>query len=102
MVNLNHSAPMLSGVCSQLARMFGCNVWALRIIFIVLLLVKTLVAVVAYAILALLFHASDRYRSPKPAQGDGNRAEPANYSPANRKFADLDRRFREWEESLGR
>ena len=101
MVNLNHSAPMLSGVCSQLARIFGCNVWALRLIFIVLLLVKTLLAVVAYAILALVFHAAGRYRDPKSNHGGGNQAEPADYSPANQKFADLDRRFREWEESLG-
>ena len=102
MVNLNHSAPLLAGVCSQLAKTFGCSVWALRAVFIVLLLVKTLFAVVAYAVLALLFQAGERFRNAEATAPFERPEASAEFSPVNRKLAELDRRFREWENSLGR
>ena len=50
---------LLAGVCSGIARALGWNVWALRALFVIFLVVKTLWAVIAYAALALVFHFRD-------------------------------------------
>ena len=84
---------LLAGVCAGTARAFGWNVWALRALFVIFLLVKTLWAVLAYAALALLFH----FR-PEPG---GRRSEKDLGSPElaarNRRIADLEKRFRDLE-----
>jgi len=49
---------LLAGVCAGIARTFNWNVWVLRALFIGFLMIKTLAAVVVYAILALVFHFS--------------------------------------------
>jgi len=94
------TTPLLAGVCSRFAGMLRFNVWALRAVFIVLLLAKTVLAVIVYGILALLFHALDRRRdravaSPEPSCEDLSRS-----TPYAERMSDLDRRFRAWEQSL--
>jgi phage shock protein PspC (stress-responsive transcriptional regulator) len=94
------TTPLLAGVCSRFASTLHFNVWALRAVCIVLLLAKTILAVIVYGILALLFHALDRRRdraiaTPEPPRD--NLAHPGRYSE---RISDLDKRFREWEQSL--
>lgn len=93
--------PLLAGACSRLAQICHFNAWAVRAIFVLLLLTKTLVAVVAYGLLALAFQLADRYRGAgldeageKPSGG------PSQSTYHDHHLADLDRRFREWEDSL--
>jgi len=97
-----NTTPLLAGVCSRFASLLHFNVWALRAVFIVLLLAKTVLAVVVYGALALLFHAADRRRRPQDAdhaQAPANAPQP---DPRDEHITDLDRRFREWERSLGK
>jgi phage shock protein PspC (stress-responsive transcriptional regulator) len=94
------TTPLLAGVCSRFASMLHFNVWALRAVFIVLLLAKTVLAVFAYGILALLFHTLDRHRDrafagPEPGCDDLSRP-----TPYSERLSDLDRRFRAWEQTL--
>ena len=41
-----NTTPLLAGVCSRFATLLHFNVWALRAVFIVLLLAKTLLVVI--------------------------------------------------------
>lgn len=101
MVNLSTTTPLLAGVCAQLADLFRFNAWVLRAIFILLLLTKTLVAVVAYGLLALGFQLADSYRRrPGDVPAEESPASPPKRQYHNPKLAELDRRFREWEDSL--
>lgn len=96
------TSPLLAGVCSRFARTLHFNVWALRAVCIVLLLAKTILAVIVYGILALLFHALDRRRDRSVATPEPSRDNPA-HSDSGRyseRISDLDKRFREWEQSL--
>jgi phage shock protein PspC (stress-responsive transcriptional regulator) len=92
MMNRGEGA-LLAGVCAGTARIFGWNVWALRALFVVFLLVKTLWALLAYAALALLFH----FR----AGAGGGSDEPGLGSPElaarERRIAELEQRFRDLE-----
>lgn len=45
---------LLAGVCAELARRLGWNVWALRVLFTAGLLVQTLPTAVVYGVLALI------------------------------------------------
>ncbi|MEJ2382914.1 MAG: PspC domain-containing protein [Xanthomonadales bacterium] len=85
---------LLAGVCAGTARAFDWNVWALRALFVVFLLVKTLWAVLAYAALAVLFHF-------RPAPG-GRRPKDDLGSPElaarNRRITELEQRFRDLED----
>ena len=89
-VNRNEGA-LLAGVCSGIARAFNWNVWVLRALFVVFLLVKTLWAVIAYAALALLFHFGREHRERK--HGNGGLASPE-LSERSRRIRDLEERFR--------
>jgi phage shock protein PspC (stress-responsive transcriptional regulator) len=103
---LANPSPLLAGVCSRLATLLGCNVWALRAVFIVILLVKTFWAAVVYTLLALVFQAAGRL---SPRAGSDEEEEPAREtsdwtadSARNQRIRDLDRRFRAWEETLNK
>jgi phage shock protein PspC (stress-responsive transcriptional regulator) len=88
---------LLAGVCAGIAHKLGWNVWALRVLFVVFLLVKTLWAVAAYAVLALAMHLfGDRWPG-KERQREGGSGELASPELAgrNRRIADLERRFRD-------
>jgi phage shock protein PspC (stress-responsive transcriptional regulator) len=86
----------LAGVCSRLARALGWNVWAIRALFVVFLLVKTLWAVVAYAGLALTLHVLDRHE--RDGSGEPGGLSSPELSARNQRISDLERRFRDLEE----
>ena len=86
---------MLAGVCADIAARFGWNVWALRALFVVFLLVKTLWAIVAYAGLAVLFHLLGGGRPARRAPPGG--LESPELADRNERIADLERRFRDLE-----
>jgi phage shock protein PspC (stress-responsive transcriptional regulator) len=85
---------LLAGACAGTARTFGWNVWALRALFVVFLLVKTLWAVLAYAALALLFHFRGE-AGERRAEDDLGSPELAT---RNRRIAELEKRFRDLEQ----
>lgn len=86
---------LLAGVCSGIARTFNWNVWALRALFLVFLLVKTLWAVLAYAVLALIFHLFDDQIQNRTQSGQGLTS--PELSARNERISDLEKRFRELE-----
>ena len=90
-----HEGALLAGVCAGTARMFGWNVWALRALFVIFLLVKTLWALVAYAALALVFQL--RLGGAGDARRDDGLASPE-LSDRNRRIAELEKRFRDLED----
>lgn len=87
---------LLAGVCAGIARTFDWNVWVLRALFVGFLLVKTLWAVVVYAVLALVFNLFDDSLPGRAKSSEGlNSPELAG---RGERIADLERRFRELEE----
>lgn len=86
---------LLAGVCAGIAQRFGWNVWALRALFVLFLLVKTLWAVVAYAALALAFHLLGGEGPLRRNTGSG--LESPELASRNERIADLERRFEELE-----
>jgi phage shock protein PspC (stress-responsive transcriptional regulator) len=87
---------LLAGVCAGIARTFNWNVWVLRALFLAFLLIKTLWAVVVYAVLALAFKLFDDQWPGKSKPGEGL-ASPE-LSERNERITDLERRFRELED----
>ena len=86
---------LLAGVCAGTARVCNWNVWVLRALFLAFLLIKTLWAVVAYAVLALAFKLfEDQW--PGNSKSDEGLASPE-LSDRNKRISDLERRFRELE-----
>ena len=88
---------LLAGVCASIARMFHWNVWVLRALFVVFLMIKTLAAVVVYAVLALAFHLSGTGFGKRESSG-GGLASPE-LSERDQRIRDLERRFRDLERS---
>ena len=86
---------LLAGVCAGIARTFHWNVWVLRALFVVFALVKTLWAILAYAVLALAFNLFEDHL-PRRARSDRGLGSPE-LSGRNERIADLERRFRELE-----
>jgi len=87
---------LLAGVCAGIAQAFKWNVWVLRALFVIFLLVKTLWAVLAYAALAVLFHLGNEHRERK--HGKEGLASPE-LSERNRRIEELEKRFRDLEQS---
>jgi len=86
---------LLAGVCAGIAQAFNWNVWVLRALFVVFLLVKTLWAIVAYAALALAFKLFEDQLPGKSKSGEGLSS--PELSERNERISDLERRFRELE-----
>ncbi len=86
---------LLAGVCAGIARTFSWNVWALRALFVVFALVKTLWAILAYAVLALAFNLFEGRLTGRSRSG--RRLSSPELSGRNDRIADLERRFRELE-----
>ncbi|NCF62603.1 MAG: PspC domain-containing protein [Gammaproteobacteria bacterium] len=86
---------LLAGVCSGIARTFNWNVWALRALFLVFLLVKTFWAVLVYAVLALIFHLFEGQIQNRTQSGQGLTS--PELSARNERISDLEKRFRELE-----
>lgn len=91
---------LLAGVCAGIARAFDWNVWALRALFVIFLLVKTLWAVAAYALLALAMYLLDNKGGPEKRvngrERNGGLASPE-LAGRNQRIAELERRFRDLE-----
>lgn len=87
---------LLAGVCAGVARRLGWNVWALRVLFVVFLLIKTLWAIAAYAVLALALHLLGEWpgKERPRAGGEGGLVSPE-LAARNRRIAELERRFRD-------
>lgn len=85
---------LLAGVCATIARTFGWNVWVLRALLVAFLLIKTLWAIGAYAIMALALHLGDHFNGRKD---DGEELSSPELSERNRRIADLEKRFRDLE-----
>lgn len=87
---------LLAGVCSRIAQTFKWNVWIIRVLFIGFLALKTLTAILVYAGLALVFHfASKTGRSTERSGG----LESPELSDRNQRIEELERRFRDLEDS---
>ncbi len=86
---------LLAGVCAGIARALNWNVWALRALFVIFLLLKTLWAIVAYAALALAFHllGGDWPRRRKSRDG----LQSPELAGRSQRIAELERRFEELE-----
>jgi phage shock protein PspC (stress-responsive transcriptional regulator) len=88
---------LLAGVCAELARRLGWNVWALRALFLAGLLVQTLPTAVVYGVAALImgFALADRGRGDVANSG-GAASDDLNSEP----LAERARRIRELEEKF--
>lgn len=84
---------LLAGVCSGIAAALGWNVWALRALFVVFLLAKTLWAVVAYGLLAILLQLVGWQRRHAGVPPGG--LESPELAERSRRIAELEKRFRE-------
>ena len=96
-MNFNRAeGALLAGVCAGIARALDWNVWALRALFVILLLVKTLWAVLLYAGLAVAFYLGSGLGS---SRGGRNKPRDDLVSPElsrrNQRIADLERRFKD-------
>jgi phage shock protein PspC (stress-responsive transcriptional regulator) len=87
---------LLAGVCAGIANALGWNVWALRTLFVVFLLVKTLWAVALYAALAVGLYLMER--RPGRRGGAASRLRSPELSARSERIAELERRFRELED----
>lgn len=83
-----------TGVCPELARRFGFDVWAVRIAFLLVLFLKPMFAIVAYVLLAIFLPRPERDR-PR------TRLRSASLSEREARIADLERRFRDLERESG-
>ncbi len=86
---------MLAGACAGIARTLGWNVWVLRTLFVVFLLVKTLWALAAYAVLALAFYLLEN-RGAAP-RDQGSELKSPELAERSRRIEELEQRFREME-----
>ena len=84
---------LLAGVCAGIARALRWNVWVLRALFVGFLAIKTVAALIIYAILALAMHllGNKTLRGKKAAEGLAS----PELSQRSERIADLERRFRE-------
>ena len=67
-----------------------------------LLMIKSLLALAVYAALAVLFAVLDRVHLPGRCRQKGFSLESPMFAAHDRRIRELDRRFREWENSQGR
>jgi phage shock protein PspC (stress-responsive transcriptional regulator) len=84
---------LLAGVCAELARRLGWNVWALRVLFLAALLVQTLPTALIYGVAALIMGFALAHRGPVTG---GSASDDLNSEP----LADRGRRIRELEEKF--
>jgi phage shock protein PspC (stress-responsive transcriptional regulator) len=92
-VNERPDGALLAGVCSSIASTLSWNVWVLRALFIGFLAIKTILALVVYAILALVIHLI-RIDSPGEKRKTEGLTAPE-LSGRNQRIADLEQQFRE-------
>ncbi len=91
---------LLAGVCAELARRLGWNVWALRALFLAGLLVQTLPTAVVYGVAALVMGFALADRGPAAARTGGSADDDLNSEPLaerGRRIRELEEKFRELE-----
>ncbi|MEE4174999.1 MAG: PspC domain-containing protein [Xanthomonadales bacterium] len=92
---------LLAGVCAELARRLGWNVWALRVLFLAALLVQTLPTAAVYAVAAVIMGLVLGDRSPVRGReggvsaADDLRSEPL--AERSRRIQALEEKFRDLE-----
>ena len=95
MKTARNEGALLAGVCAGIAQALHWNVWALRALFVIFLLIKTLWAIVAYAALALALHLLGGEWPGRSKTRSG--LESPELAGRNQRIADLERRFEELE-----
>ena len=82
---------LLAGVCADISAKFGWNVWVLRGLFVLGLLIKTLATGGIYLVLALVF--TGLRHGDKASEG----LSAPELSERNERISELERRFRDME-----
>ena len=95
MKNARTDGALLAGVCAGIGRALNWNVWALRALFVIFLLLKTLWAIVVYAVLALSFHLFGGEWPRRRTSRDSLRS--PELATRGQRIAELERRFEELE-----
>jgi phage shock protein PspC (stress-responsive transcriptional regulator) len=86
---------LLAGVCAELGKRLGWNVWALRALFLAGLLVQTLPTVAIYGVAALIMAlALGRGSAPRPSE---DRICSESLSDRARRIEELEAKFRDLE-----
>jgi len=90
-VNERPDGALLAGVCSGIASTLSWNVWVLRALFIGFLAIKTMLALIVYASLALVIHliGIDSPREKRKSEGLTS----PELSGRNQRIADLEQQF---------
>ena len=91
---------MLAGVCSRLAARLGWNVWAIRAVLLILLVAEPLWTALGYALAAFLVPALARRGRGTAAEAATGNLESPELATRKQRIADLEQRFRKWEEGL--
>ncbi|MBT8062498.1 MAG: PspC domain-containing protein [Gammaproteobacteria bacterium] len=85
---------LLAGVCAGIAERLGWNTWALRLLFVLGLLIKPIPTGLVYLALAFLVpRVAGRKNESTPEPGLASEE----LSARNQRIADLERRFRDLE-----
>ena len=93
MANERPDGALLAGVCSGIARTLSWNVWVLRALFIGFLAIKTMLALIVYAILALVIHLIRLDGSHEKTKSEGLTS--PELSSRNQRIAELEQQFRD-------
>ena len=89
-----HTRPagaLLAGVCAGLASRLGWNVWAIRALFVLGLLIQTIATGVVYVLLAVILSRFENREEPEPELKTDVLSE------RQQRIAELERRFKEME-----
>jgi len=92
-VNERPDGALLAGVCSGIAKTLSWNVWVLRALFIGFLAIKTMLALIVYASLALVIHLIG-IDSPCEKRKTEGLTSPE-LSGRNQRITDLEQQFRD-------
>ena len=87
---------LLAGVCAGIAQALQWNVWVLRALFVAFLLTKTLWALLAYAVLAVLFMLFEERIPGKDSSGEELTS--PELSQRSQRISELEKRFRDLED----
>ena len=95
MISNRAESGLIAGVCAGMARAFGWNAWALRVLFVIFLLVETFWTAVVYAVLAVLLYLGRQHKKRRTGEGDGLASPELN--DRARRIDELEKRFRDLE-----
>ena len=93
---------LLAGVCAEIARRLGWNVWAVRGVFAFGLFINALWVGVAYILMALVMGLGLGLGAPPDKEADDEeRLSSPEIRDRARRIEDLERKFRDLEDSSG-